>query len=287
MPTKALNLTGSFPGIRRKKVWKGPEASPAGTSFCAAARGSPTDYRRYRLSLWEWLCLGGTGGILAGLLAYTFYRSMGAFLLLLPAGIIGYPLYRRRELLKKRQWKLTLEFREAIGLLSSFLSAGYSVENAFAASLRELRSLYGDRAMITEEFGRITAQLRMNRPIEALLEDFALRSGVDEIRNFTEVFSIARRSGGELCTIIEHTVSVIRETLSVGEEIETLTAARRFEQRIMNLMPFGIILYIDLSSGGFFEVMYSTAAGRLIMTVCLLVYLAACLLSERIMDIRL
>ena len=52
-------------------------------------------------------------------------------------------------------------------------------------------------------------------------------------------------------------------------------------------MPFGIILYIDLSSGGFFEVMYSTAAGRLIMTVCLLVYLAACLLSERIMDIRL
>lgn len=212
---------------------------------------------------------------------------MGAFLLLLPAGIIGYPLYRRRELLRKRQWKLTLEFREAIGLLSSFLSAGYSVENAFAASLRELRSLYGDRAMITEEFSRITAQLRMNRPIEALLEDLALRSGVDEIRNFTEVFSIARRSGGELYTIIEHTVSVIRETLSVGEEIETLTAARRFEQRIMNLMPFGIILYIDLSSGGFFEVMYSTAAGRLIMTVCLLVYLAACLLSERIMDIRL
>ena len=71
------------------------------------------------------------GAALAGLMAYTFYHSFSLFLFLLPFGLIGLPLYRRKALLKKRQWRLTLQFKEAAGILSSFLGAGYSVENAF------------------------------------------------------------------------------------------------------------------------------------------------------------
>ena len=140
--------------------------------------------------------------------------------------------------------------------------------------------------MITEEFLYICGQLRLHKPVEALLLELSERSGIEDIRNFTEVFSIAKRSGGELCSIIDHTVTVIREKLSVMEEINNLTAARRFEQRIMNFMPFGIILYVELSSSGFFDVMYQTLLGRCIMTVCLAAYIGACVLSERIMDIR-
>ena len=54
----------------------------------------------------------------------------------------------------------------------------------------------------------------------------------------------------------------------------------------MNVMPFGIIGYLSAASPGFLDVMYETAAGRIIMTLCLLLCLGAWLLSDRLMDIE-
>lgn len=75
------------------------------------------------------------------------------------------------------------------------------------------------------------------------------------------VFAAAKRSGGELTDIISQTAGIIRDKIQVQEEIHTMTAARVFEQKIMNGIPFGIILYIDLTSPGFFQTMYHTWLG--------------------------
>ena len=54
----------------------------------------------------------------------------------------------------------------------------------------------------------------------------------------------------------------------------------------MNLIPFLIMAYLQLTSAGFFDVLYGNPAGIVIMTGCLAVYLAAFLLSEKIVDIE-
>lgn len=140
--------------------------------------------------------------------------------------------------------------------------------------------------MIVQETGYMVRQMEMNRPVEELLEDFALRSGLEEAENFTRIFVIARRSGGRLVSIIERTVQVMGDRSQVKEEIQTLTASKRFEQRIMNLIPVLMVLYIDWTSPGFFTVMYTTILGRVLMTGCLLVYLASVWLAQKILDIE-
>lgn len=145
--------------------------------------------------------------------------------------------------------------------------------------------LYGSDSMMVEEFRLISAQLRMNRPVELLLLDLGERSGLDEIRNFAQVFAVAKRSGGELVGVINHTAGVIRDQIQVQEEILTMTAKRQMEQRIMNGLPFFLILYMELSSPGFFGLMYETGLGRMVMTVCLAVYLAAFEMAKRILQI--
>lgn len=106
--------------------------------------------------------------------------------------------------------------------------------------------------MITEEFSYMEAGVRMNRPVELLLADMGRRSGIQDVDQFAQVFAAAKRSGGELTDIISQTAGIIRDKIQVQEEIHTLTAARVFEQKIMNGIPFGIILYIDFTSPGFF-----------------------------------
>lgn len=221
----------------------------------------------------------------AGMFAYIFYRSFFAFLVFIPFSLF-YPRIKKKELKEKRLEQLNLEFKEGILLLASFLSAGYSVENAFSASVRELCLLYGTDGMITKEFGHIENQIRMNKSVEQALSEFAGRSGLDDVKNFAEVFAAAKRSGGELVSVISHTASVIRDKVEVRHEILTMTASKQLEQKIMNLIPILIVLYIDTTSPGFFSMMYHMGAGRILMTLCLAVYLLSLWLSQQIMKIE-
>ena len=150
----------------------------------------------------------------------------------------------------------------------------------------EIRLIYGENSMILQEFEYMAHLVYVNVPIEKAFEDFGERSGIDDIRNFAKVVRIAKRSGGELIGIINHTAGVIHDKTRIKEEILTLTAAKRFEQKIMNVFPIFIVVYIDVSSPGFFNAMYQTFFGRVAMSACLLSYIVAMYASAKILEIE-
>ena len=244
------------------------------------------DYHVYELKLKDRLREGAKGMLISGAVSYTFYRSLIMFALLTPAAFVIYPELRRNKLAEERRRELKLQFKEAIWILSGFLSAGISVENAFEMTRPELIRIYGEDSMMAEEFGTIIRGISLNKPIEPMLYDLSERSGLEEIQSFAEIFVITRRNGGSLREVIERTVRIIRDEIEVGEEINNLTASRRYEQRIMNLLPFMIIIYINVTSGGFMDVMYESIGGRIVMTVCLGLIGLSYMLSQRILDIR-
>ena len=52
------------------------------------------------------------------------------------------------------------------------------------------------------------------------------------------------------------------------------------------IMPFLIILYITVTSPGYFDACYSSAAGNILMTGCLSLYLFAYFLSCRLVEVE-
>jgi tight adherence protein B len=128
-------------------------------------------------------------------------------------------------------------------------------------------------------------QMNLNRSVEQVIQDFARRSGLEEAERFSQIFQIAKRSGGQLTPVICHTVSIMEDKSQVKEEIRTMSASVQFEQKVMMVIPFLMILYIDATSPGFFAVMYETVFGRLVMSGCLAMYLLSCYLSRKILDI--
>ncbi len=188
--------------------------------------------------------------------------------------------------MEERKKKLAEQFKESMMILASSLSAGFSIENALAASVKELTVLYGQEGMIVREFSFMVQQIRTNRSVERVLEDFARRSGLEEVLNFAEVFSVAKRSSGDVGGIMRHTAEIIRDKMQVQEEIITMTASRQFEQKIMNMIPFFLVFYIESASPGFFGQMYGTGLGRILMSSCLAVYLISYILARKILDIE-
>lgn len=260
-----------------EKVWKN-------CRICLTKKSSCIDYRNYEISIGEYLWHLGKFLLIILAFCYCFYHSLLLFCFLFPPALF-LPFFLRNNLRKKRQDLLLFQFKEMLSILSSYLSAGYSIENAFIASIPDLSALIGENSYMVEELKQVQRALAMNRPLEEPLSQFALRSGLDDIYNFSEIFLVAKRSGGELCEIIRHSSSIIHDKLAIREEILSLSAARRFEQKIMNGIPFFIILYLNTSSPDFFHILYDSFMGRAVMTLALLIYLLAIYLSNRIISI--
>ncbi len=244
------------------------------------------DYRHYVLNWREnLLWLAATAGM-ACLISWLFYRSIYAFVIIVPMLFLTRKFFRR-HLLSKQKRELLYQFGEMMQMISSFLKAGYSMENAFSQAWEEYVRLFGEKGVMAREFCAIRHQLQFNEPLEQLVEDLAQRSGVEEIVSFSQVFSFAKRGGGDMMKIFQDTVGKIRQKSDVEREIITVITAKRTEQRIMDLVPFGILLYVGLTSPEFLTPLYGNLLGAAVMTVCLLVYLGAFLLAEKILDIRM
>lgn len=245
----------------------------------------PPDYRDYHMTKTEWLA-----GLFAGIgitvtFAYLFYRSLYAIIFLCP--IIPFCIgAQKKRLCKRRLVGLKLQFKDALQAISAALQAGYSMENAIIEAHDDMRNMYGECSLIVSELEIITGGIRNSRTVEELFLNLARRSGIEDIREFAEVLALTKRGGGDLVSVIRICSVTIGDKIETSKEIETLIAAKKLEGRIMDVIPCFMILYMDLSSPGFFDVLYQTLFGRVLMTVCLAAYLGAILLSEKIMSVE-
>lgn len=251
-----------------------------------AAAGDKTEYGSYVLSVRElFLCLIRSAVITAAF-AYMFYRSWIG-LAALPL-VACWDMRREKETKKKeRKERLALQFKDAVLAVSASMQAGRSAENAFLEAEGEIRTLYGRDSEMAQELALIRKGLKNQLPLEQQLLSLGERSQVEEIRDFSEVFAVAKRLGGNLKEIIRRTAELTQQRMEVDREIRTMLSAKRYEQKVMMLIPFLLFGYMQLSSRGFFDVLYHNAAGIMVMTVCLGLYLGACALGERLMDIRI
>ncbi len=220
-----------------------------------------------------------------GILAYFFYRNFTAVCVMSP-GIIFFMRNKKEELCRKRKSELAIQFKDVLHSVNGSIQAGYSLENAFSEAYKDMTEYYGAESIIAKELFLIKTGIRNNQVLEDLVEDLAGRSGNEDIYDFAGVLRIGKSSGGNLTELFENSIAVIEEKVTVKQDIATMISAKRLESMIMCIIPFFIIFYVDITSRGYFDVMYSSLAGRIIMTICLFVYLAAYRMSQKIMEIE-
>ncbi len=219
------------------------------------------------------------------IMGYLFYDCIPAGLVFFP--YVFYHIKRGKAISeRKRQEKISKEFKDGMQAVVSALTAGYSIENSFREALTELELLYGKKTLIYEGFEKIVFRLNLNANVEEAFYEFAKECRVEEISNFSEILSYAKRNGGNLIQIIKNTTDSISEKIDVKREINTMISAKQLEQNIMNYVPLGIILYMRITSPEMFEKVYGNLVGIIFMTVCLLVYFIARIIAEKIVDIK-
>ena len=244
------------------------------------------DYKTYKLTKKDFLIESLKALVFIALVSYAFYRSLILFFILSPISFI-YPFFTIDKLAEKRRNKLLLEFKDTIYIIATFLSAGYSSENSFKNSIKEILYLYGQKSLMSKEIINICNGLNIGKTIENGLDNFSKRTGISDIEDFCEVYNIAKKKGYNLTKVINNTCEIIREKIQISQDILATTAQKRFEQNIMSFVPFFIIIYLNLTSKGFLGSLYTTLFGRIIMSICLVIYIVSYKISQKILDIEI
>ncbi|HIV41945.1 MAG TPA: type II secretion system F family protein [Candidatus Mediterraneibacter guildfordensis] len=190
------------------------------------------------------------------------------------------------DLSEKKEREFLGQFKDSIQAVAAGLKAGYSVENAIRGAGRDIEPLYGPDKRICREFSLMTRQLDMNMSTGAVLDEFAGRTGQEDVENFVNVFAAAKKSGGDSIAIIRNAVQLISDRIDTEKEIRTMIASQKLEFDIMCVVPFAIILYMKATFGEFLGALYGNAAGVCVMTVCLLLYVAAYRTGRKIIRIE-
>lgn len=245
------------------------------------------DYSVYHLSKNEKITAILVGAFFCFLVGYLFYMNV------IVAGIFSllgfyFTKIRRVQLRDKRKRELTLQFKQMLFSLSSALSAGKSVDQAFKEIVKDLRLLYPDpNTYIIRELELINRRIANGDNIVRAIKDFSDRADSDDITNFSDVFITSTSTGGDLVEIISRTSTIISEKLEVQQEIQILVSGKKLESNVLILAPLGIIGFMSFAGNGYMDPLYEfPGAGPVIMTACIAVLGFVYWVLQKIMDIR-
>lgn len=243
------------------------------------------DYRTYQLKKEELFLTFLEAAVLMGLTAFCFYNSIWVCVAF-PA---VFPLYLREKqkiLAERRRRELKVQFKDAVQSIAAALAAGYSAENALREAVKDLQMMYASDMDMVQEMAAMVRKMDSNQTMEAAIFDFAERSGIEEAQTFAEIFAVAKRGGGDLIGIMKDTARTISETIETERQVAAVLASKRYEQKIMNKIPFAMIFYLRTGCPGFLDPLYHNIVGICVMTVCLGLYAVAWYLGKEFLRIE-
>lgn len=224
--------------------------------------------------------IGGTISSLT-LTAWLFFDFSVISLLLicyLPVSLF----YKRKEWKRKQKWELNLAFKDALVCMENSLAVGYSPESSIRETVKNLEQLYGREHEICFEFRRMVKQLDLGIGVEEAFSDFGKRSGIEDIRQLADIFSVIKRTGGNLSMVLRQTGGVLQDKIELKRELHTTIAGKQMEFQVMCVVPYGILLYLKLCAPAMSSALYHNGFGIVFMWGILIVYVVLKWLGETI-----
>ena len=244
--------------------------------------GMGTDYTVYILSKREKITAVLAGFLIGFAASYVYYNSiiLGIIIGLICAykAISIYSKY----LLKKRSKELRLQFRDTLESLSNSYTVGLTASRAFHNALSDMTVEHGQNSYIANEL-RLICSTHDNQGVEIkdMLNDFAIRSGIDDVKSFAGVFEVSSNLGGDIAKVIRETRDMISDKIEIELEIQTMVTGQKNQLNILAVMPFVMSLLTQA---------FTSNSGNpliiLIKTIALAFFVFAYWLGTKIVNIK-
>lgn len=186
---------------------------------------------------------------------------------------------------KKRKTILAKQFREFLSSMNSSISSGSNVNMAIQTACEDMENQFGKDAFISVEVQEMKLGMENNISLYTTMKNFAERSGIEDISDFSNVFEICFQKGGDLHKVIRNCYDMMGNKMIIEEEIQTMMTSNKTQQSVMSVVPIGIIAFLRFSSSSF-AASFTTPNGVLTMTIAIGIFIAAFKYGRKIIDVK-
>jgi len=201
-------------------------------------------------------------GVMAGVCYWLFtdFPVAAAPLLGIAAGAFLPHKYVNR-LITKRRDAFVAGLAEGLDLIVRGVKSGLPVA--------ETISVVGDEmeGPISEEFRRVTEDIRVGMTLEQALWAAAERIGAAEFKFFVVVLSVQRETGGNLSETLDNLSEMVRSRKQMKLKVKAMSSEARASQYILGGLPFAIAGLLLLVSPAYIMTLWHTDAGNTILWI--------------------
>lgn len=206
------------------------------------------------------ITLSVVGAIITVVCVSTRSEQMNWGIGVLAALVVGgalFPLPRLvlRLLKKQRLTKFNIQLEDALGMMSSSLKAGFSINQALEKVAEQ------EIHPIAVEFRLLMQELQLGVPLDQALDNMSRRIGSEDFELVAVAIITARQTGGELTETLERVAALIRERGRINNKVRALTAMGRLQAIMIGAMPFLLLWGMYLISPAMMESFVHSFAG--------------------------
>jgi tight adherence protein B len=276
-------------GDSRTLLRRAPSAIPAlrqllGTSTWAERAALDLDRAHINLRVGEYLMLRILVGILFFALPLLFAGGeVVGLVIAIPTALVGYMLPAFWVTLRRRRRLRAIDRQLVEGLthIASAIRAGFAMLQAIDAAAQRLKP------PLSQEFGRLVADVRLGASLEDALLSMGNRIGSYDLDLVVTATLIQRSSGGNLSEILDNVSETIRERDRVQGEVRTFTAQQRFAARVLSLWPAFLAAVFFLLNPDLMSNLWTETAGIVMLIVAVALQVLGFLTIRRIMAIEI
>lgn len=171
-------------------------------------------------------------------------------------------------MLARRKRALAEQFKDFLFILSTSIGAGRGMRDAIGEAIPGIVGIYGENAILSRELKNMHKRMSIgNEEDVTVLNDFAKRSASEDIVDFMIIYSTCKTTGASLVEALNKAASVIIDKMTIENEIRTMANRKKNESIILFVMPFIVVLFLNLFSPEYIAPLYESYIGRVIMTM--------------------
>lgn len=207
---------------------------------------------------------------------------LASLLDILLAGLIGFNVidiyFKISNHIKKKM--VERDLLNAIIIMNNAFRSGRSTMQAIEIVSTELKG------PIRQEFKKMHLEISYGLSLEVVFDRFSKRVESDEVNYITSSLSILNKTGGNIIKVFSSIEKMLFDKRKLRQEMKSLTSSSNMISKTLLIIPFIFIGFILILDKNYFDVLFTTTIGNIILVIIIIIYLLYAFFVNKIMKAR-
>ena len=182
-------------------------------------------------------------------------------------------------LFHEKRKRIEEDLLKAIIMMNNSFKSGRNIMQAVEIVKNELEG------PISDEFKKIYLDMTYGLSMEVVFDRFYHRVKLEDAKYITSSLTLLNKTGGNIVKVFGTIEKSFFNKKKLKQEMQSLTSASIFVFRVLCVLPFLFILVIYLLNPSYFEVVFTTHIGLLLLLLTVLLYVIYILVIKKVLEV--